>query len=195
MVLEYCHHGSLNSVLADTEGFPDLSEKVRTRFMLDIGCGLAYLHSRQRVHGDVKSLNVLVTRTLLCKLTDFDAGINMRLHDSDDSNVTKAFSAEWMAIEMVTDFASASVATDVWAYGVVLWEIAAKQLPFRTSKNTKADICKRRMPELDGSWPDIWRHLMVTAWAVEPRHRPDVDEMVAQLQKVVDGGELDMTTR
>jgi serine/threonine protein kinase len=158
--------------------------------MMDVGSGLAYLHSRQRVHGDIKSMNVLVTRTMLCKLTDFDAGIDMRLQGEDD-NIAKAFSVPWMAIEMVTSFASASVATDVWAYGVVLWEIAAKQPPFSQSKNPKADISKRRMPAMDANWPVVWRHLMTSTWQVEPHRRPDIGEMVAQLQNALGGDDID----
>jgi serine/threonine protein kinase len=71
IIMEYAHRGSLSSILSSSDRFPALSPTLLLAWIVDISCGLQYLHSRRIVHLDVKAENVLLCEGLCCKLTDF----------------------------------------------------------------------------------------------------------------------------
>ncbi|EEY62682.1 protein kinase, putative [Phytophthora infestans T30-4] len=130
--------------------------KSQWRLAIDIIEGLVYLHSLNPplVHGDVKSANVLLRSNLRAKLTDF--GLSRYLPCEDDSLRSADAATEggeknpttgttdkssrcgprvrgtgrWMAPELLASGDQSSVASDVYAFGVVLSEIDTCDLPF-----------------------------------------------------------------
>ena len=68
IVMELMPNGDLYKYLSQN---PNLNQKLKHELMYDIGCGLYYLHLRNCVHGDLKSMNVLLTRDLRAKISDF----------------------------------------------------------------------------------------------------------------------------
>ncbi|KUF97920.1 DmX protein 1 [Phytophthora nicotianae] len=126
--------------------------KSQWRLAIDIIEGLVYLHSLNPplVHGDLKSANVLLRSNLRAKLTDF--GLSRYLLSEDEclgsvdtttaseENPTTSSSSRygsrargtgrWMAPELLTSGAQSSMASDVYAFGIVLSEIDTCELPF-----------------------------------------------------------------
>ncbi|KAL3657009.1 hypothetical protein V7S43_018057 [Phytophthora oleae] len=125
--------------------------KPQWRLAIDIIEGLVYLHSLNPplVHGDLKSANVLLRSNLRAKLTDF--GLSRYLpstegegfgsarsrteEDVNNSNSPQYGSrargtGRWMAPELLTSGAQCSMASDVYAFGIVLSEIDTCELPF-----------------------------------------------------------------
>ncbi|ETK75252.1 TKL protein kinase [Phytophthora nicotianae] len=126
--------------------------KSQWRLAIDIIEGLVYLHSLNPplVHGDLKSANVLLRSNLRAKLTDF--GLSRYLLSEDEclgsvdtttaseENPTTSSSSRygsrargtgrWMAPELLTSGAHSSMASDVYAFGIVLSEIDTCELPF-----------------------------------------------------------------
>ncbi|EGZ22819.1 hypothetical protein PHYSODRAFT_481033 [Phytophthora sojae] len=129
--------------------------KYQWRLAIDIIEGLVYLHSLNPplVHGDLKSANVLLRSNLRAKLTDFglsrylpsaddedEEGFGALAADSNENTRASASSSRygsracgtgrWMAPELLTSGAQASMASDVYAFGIVLSEIDTCELPF-----------------------------------------------------------------
>ncbi|KAL4134660.1 hypothetical protein PRIC2_004954 [Phytophthora ramorum] len=133
--------------------------KHQWRLAIDIIEGLVYLHSLNPplVHGDLKSANVLLRSNLRAKLTDFglsrylpsaeggdydeEGAASSRATVGHDENANTKSNASrcgsrargtgrWMAPELLVSGSQTSMASDVYAFGVVLSEIDTCELPF-----------------------------------------------------------------
>jgi serine/threonine protein kinase len=129
--------------------------KAQWRLAIDVVEGLVYLHSLNPplVHGDLKSANILLRSNLRAKLTDFGLSHYLPSAEGEEEATTRALDAEtgesanatgsssrygsrargtgrWMAPELLTSGAQASMASDVYAFGVVLSELDTCELPF-----------------------------------------------------------------
>lgn len=70
IVLEYMEAGNLYDLLHDTKVKLDWSQRLNIAYQ--IALAVQYLHSKGLVHGDLKSLNVLLSSKLQVKLCDFN---------------------------------------------------------------------------------------------------------------------------
>lgn len=111
---------SLADVIAWKDGGVDLNEARMSRIMGDLVNALQFLHSKGVLHRDVRSDNVMISSTGVCKLSDFThagelgAGVNTR-----HSVIGTPY---WMAPEVIKAD-NYDVRCDVWSLGVVLWEM------------------------------------------------------------------------
>ena len=84
---------------------------------------MEFLGSRNIYHGDLAARNVLLTDQLVAKVSDF--GLSKRLYQPIQSgyseNGTK-LPIKWLALEVLMHN-NATIKSDVWSYGVLLWEI------------------------------------------------------------------------
>ena len=68
LVMEYCPGGSLRDALNTDD---EITSDRRRMWVSDVALGMSYLYSQGVEHRDLKALNVLLTRDLRCKVTDF----------------------------------------------------------------------------------------------------------------------------
>eukprot|EP00644_Phytophthora_capsici_P008255 jgi/Phyca11/114321/e_gw1.26.48.1 len=122
ILTEYCSRGSLKDVLK--RHFP-LSWRRKVSLALHICKGLTYLHARNPtyIHRDLKASNILVTETWQAKLADF--GISKQNPSVSDELTSFAGTWRWNAPEILQDPHNCrySRATDMYSFGMVLWEI------------------------------------------------------------------------
>lgn len=121
VILKYATEGNLYQYYTR----PGFSEAHAFHFAHEIALGLQYLHSRDCIHRDIKSLNVLVDNGSAC-LIDFGS---VRKSDDAKRSTTKTGSLPWVAPEVMTPTPTYSKATDIFSFGLVLYELASKTPP------------------------------------------------------------------
>ena len=132
IILEYCENGSMDVFLQ--KNIIDLHEQIR----MSIECaeGMAYLASLGFIHRDLASRNVLLTFSLLCKIADFGmsrATIDREYYRSSNGMVA----VRWAAPEAL-EHHKFSEQSDVWSFGVLLWEIWTRaDIPYKNMGNDK----------------------------------------------------------
>jgi eukaryotic-like serine/threonine-protein kinase len=148
--------------------------------------GLEYAHRNGVVHRDVKPGNLLRGEADVVKLADF--GIAKAV--SDESTITQIGSVLGTAAYLAPEQAageSAGPGADIYALGVVTYQLISGRLPYEAQSLTELALKQRSElpPRLDDLDPDIPAQLAVAvdrALAMEPRERPaTADELRRQL--------------
>jgi eukaryotic-like serine/threonine-protein kinase len=192
LVMELVDGTSLAGRLAD-EGLLDVSEAVRITSHVLAALGAA--HRAGIVHRDVKPGNVLLGRSGEVKLADF--GIAKRLGDvAADLTGTGRFvgTPKYLAPEQVAG-KLATPATDLYAVGVVLFEMLAGRPPYDAGDPVATAIAHRDapIPDLQGARPDVPDFLAATvrrAMAKNPDQRFGSAEQMAAALDVPPGAAI-----
>jgi serine/threonine protein kinase/ankyrin repeat protein len=182
IIMEFLSRGSLDRLLHSKE---PLSFALRYSIALDIAKGLGFLHRRHVLHRDLKSLNVLLDEHYKAKLSDF--GLSKIKNTSTDTygGAGMAGTLMWIAPELLMDAeAKYTKPCDVYSYGMVLWELLSRQVPYRNISNralipVHVGMGKREIIPL-GS-PEILSQLTQRCWAQEAGQRPEISEVVREL--------------
>ena len=129
IVLEYCGNGSLWSILQSPE--IKLSWEERRRVSIEIARAILYLHmcNPPIIHRDLKSLNILLDENYHVKIADF--GWTKMLAEYMSSKIG---TYQWMAPEVIGT-SNYSEKADTFSYGIILWEIASREPPYKSTPN------------------------------------------------------------
>ena len=135
LVMEYVE-GEPVTAWAEDHG---LGLEARLRLFLQVCDAVGFAHRHLVVHRDLKPSNVLVTPDGRAVLLDF--GIARLLEDDDagERTMMPALTPEYAAPEQVTGGA-VTTATDVYALGVLLYELVAGQRPYEIERPTLGGI-------------------------------------------------------
>ncbi|GAX84108.1 hypothetical protein CEUSTIGMA_g11531.t1 [Chlamydomonas eustigma] len=176
MVTEHMPH-SLHSVLYSMSAV-DLDRK-RAVFMLqDIARAFIYLHSRKPaiIHRDIKPANFLVDRAWRVKVCDFGLASNSR-------SMAGAGTPSYMAPELF-DNKPYNEKVDVYAFGVMVNEIMAKEVPFGCmgAAEIRSTVLSGGRPELALSAPKPIQELTKKCWDTDPTVRPSFEKVLELLK-------------
>ncbi|XXF79617.1 serine/threonine-protein kinase [Myxococcaceae bacterium GXIMD 01537] len=103
------------------------------RWLTHATVALEHAHERGVLHRDVKPANLFVTRMGVLKLMDFGLAKSAHVVGTTAHGAVLG-TPEYMAPEQVTGSQPVSPATDLYALGVVAYELFTGQLPFRHSQ-------------------------------------------------------------
>ncbi|KAI9190610.1 kinase-like domain-containing protein, partial [Polychytrium aggregatum] len=189
MVSPFMPNGTLRNHFATAPTPRPLGEKIR--LLYEVASGMAYLHGNNIVHGDLKSLNVLLDGSSNAVVTDF--GMSRTKHTSASANRTRrdqptGGTLEYIAPEMLDDErpTGSSKATDVYAFGVTLYEVfndckpiwvTIDGQPMRESVVERLVLRGVRPKQFDGI-PDDIRALIERCWHQDPSQRPKFPEIL-----------------
>ncbi|XP_015817491.3 macrophage colony-stimulating factor 1 receptor 2 isoform X1 [Nothobranchius furzeri] len=153
------------------------------RFSYQVAEGLDFLSSRNCIHRDVAARNVLLTDRHVAKICDFGLARDIRNDDSYIVQGNALLPVKWMAPESIFECVY-TVQSDVWSYGVLLWEIfSLGKSPYPNvvvDTNFYKMIKDGRHMEQPEFAPDEMYHLMTLCWSLEPTNRPTF-KMIGQL--------------
>ncbi|PIO62201.1 protein tyrosine kinase, partial [Teladorsagia circumcincta] len=159
LVMEMAPLGELRQYLQSNRA--SLSLTSLFLYSLQVARALAYLHERSLVHRDIAARNVLVSTPKCVKLTDF--GLSRALdYDAIYTASRGKLPIKWLAPESI-NYREFSMASDIWMYGVCVWEILSwGAKPWQGVAN--ADVITRvesggRLPCPDGCPAVVFNYL------------------------------------
>eukprot|EP01126_Amoeba_proteus_P048604 TRINITY_DN5632_c0_g1_i5.p1 TRINITY_DN5632_c0_g1~~TRINITY_DN5632_c0_g1_i5.p1 ORF type:complete len:669 (-),score=117.23 TRINITY_DN5632_c0_g1_i5:140-2146(-) len=187
ILTEYCCRGNLKRVLEDASISIPLSLGIQ--FGIDIAQGMAWMASMNKpsgkviLHRDLKPANVLVCQDWTCKIADFGlANLNKRDKNYYDRNYSTG-SLPYMAPEVFLNGAL-TPALDVYAYGIVLWEIFTRSTTWYeplTEFFEKHVVENGKRPNIDLiKYPEL-ALIITSCWDHEPTLRPTFETLVSTM--------------
>jgi predicted Ser/Thr protein kinase len=184
IVMDYMAGGSLYNLLHNQQ---PLIWESRYRIALDVTSGLAHLHSKDILHRDLKSLNVLLDSQLRARLTDF--GLSRIKTETTTTTATASSQSvgtlQWMAPELFQRRAKYTKNADMYSYGMVLWELASRKVPFSDAHNREILIKwlgDGEQEEIPQDCPTGFAKLIKWCWNQVPTRRPTIDQAANALE-------------
>uniref|UniRef100_A0A8C1VIT9 Ephrin type-A receptor 6 n=1 Tax=Cyprinus carpio TaxID=7962 RepID=A0A8C1VIT9_CYPCA len=155
-----------------------------------IASGMKYLSEKSYVHRDLAARNILVNSNLVCKVSDF--GLSRFLtENSSDPTYTSSLGGKipirWTAPEAIA-FRKFTSASDVWSYGIVMWEVMSfGERPYWDMSNQ--DVINAieqdyRLPP-PPECPASLHQLMLDCWQKERSSRPRFCAIVSALDRLI----------
>uniref|UniRef100_A0A3Q4HGN4 Ephrin type-A receptor 7 n=1 Tax=Neolamprologus brichardi TaxID=32507 RepID=A0A3Q4HGN4_NEOBR len=186
IVIEYMENGSLDAFLRKHDGQFTVIQLVG--MLRGIAAGMRYLSDMGYVHRDLAARNILVNCNLVCKVSDF--GLSRVIDDDPEAVYTTTggkIPVRWTAPEAI-QYRKFTSASDVWSYGVVMWEVMSYgERPYWDMSNQ--DVIKAieegyRLPAPMDCPPGL-HQLMLDCWQKDRAERPKFDQIVGILDKMI----------
>ncbi|CAL8263554.1 unnamed protein product [Lota lota] len=162
-------------------------------YSFQVARGMEFLASRKCIHRDLAARNILLSEDNIVKICDF--GLARDIY-KDPDYVRKGnarLPLKWMAPESIFDKVYTSQ-SDVWSFGVLLWEIFSLGASPYPGVQIDEDFCKRlkdgtRMRAPETASPEIYG-IMLACWQGEPRERPTFPALVEILGDLLQDNSL-----
>ncbi|XP_018547615.1 ephrin type-B receptor 4a [Lates calcarifer] len=188
ILTEFMENGALDSFLRlnDSQFTP-----IQLVGMLrGIASGMKYLAEMSYVHRDLAARNILINSNLVCKVSDFGLSRFLQENSSDPtytSSLGGKIPIRWTAPEAIA-FRKFTSASDVWSYGIVMWEVMSfGERPYWDMSNQ--DVINAieqdyRLPP-PPDCPTHLHQLMLDCWQKDRSARPRFTELVSALDKLI----------
>ncbi|XP_065201501.1 tyrosine-protein kinase Btk [Planococcus citri] len=188
IVTEYMRHGSLLNYLRRHETNLIINTPLLLDMCIQVCKGMAYLEKHNYIHRDLAARNCLVGSENIVKVADFGLARYV-LDDQYTSSGGTKFPIKWAAPE-VLNYTRFSSKSDVWAYGVLMWEIfSCGKMPYGRLKNTEVVERVQRgiiLEKPKSCGKEIY-DIMCNCWAHSPEDRPSFRALKEQLHIVSQG--------
>ncbi|XP_058797126.1 tyrosine-protein kinase transmembrane receptor Ror isoform X2 [Phymastichus coffea] len=173
-----CHSPRTDVPLNNSSG-KILQQPEFLHIALQIASGMEYLASHHYVHRDLAARNCLVGENLTVKISDF--GLSRDIYSSDYYRVQSKslLPVRWMPPESIL-YGKFTTESDVWSFGVVLWEIYSYGLqPYYGYNNQEVIdmIRSRQLLPCPEDCPTMIYSLMIECWHEVANRRPQFPEI------------------
>ncbi|XP_072016614.1 uncharacterized protein [Amphiura filiformis] len=187
MILEYARHDALLDYLRRNrpgkENARTPTSRIMVNFALQITRGMQYLSKIQLPHGDLTTRNVLLGERMVCKISNFS-----RERDIAGIVGEPRHAIRWMGVETIATN-EYSTMTDIWSFGVLLWEIVtygATPYPKMHGKEVKSKVPSGYRMEIPSHCGKELYGIMLECWNNEPKKRPSFKSIGIVMQKLLD---------
>lgn len=189
LVTEFMACGDLYS-LCHRAPVREISWPLRLRIALDMAKGMHFLHSLRPpiIHNDLKSPNVLLASLdpaapVVAKISDF--GLSMRMSKMYTRLVDNPV---WVAPEIMRG-STYDTKADVYAYGVMLWEMIERRGFFEEvvfNSELERKVMAGERPTIENDTLPEYEKLIRACWDNDPLRRPPFENVVALLEQLID---------
>lgn len=200
VIVVYAPHGNLRDFLRERrppvrsrEGYErpvatrPLTLKDLISFSYQVVRGMEYLATKNCIHRDLAARNVLVAENYVLKIADFGLTRNLQNIDYYKKTTDGRLPVKWMAPEALFDKKYTSK-SDVWSYGVLLWEIFTlggnpyPSIPVEELFKLLRDGYRMEQPPYSSE--DMY-HIMQKCWRQKPEDRPSFSLLVEEIDKIL----------
>lgn len=187
IVMEYMPGGTLLELLK--------SEKIiewpkRIELAQGITRGVNFLHSVGYIHRDIKSNNVLLDNNYVPKISDF--GLIKTIEatasylNATSANRKAIGTPSYMAPELDDIQPVYTEKSDIYALGIVFWEISARKTPYKEKgiKNVRLYVQKGERETIPVDCPKNFAKIIETCWDQNPKNRPNAEKVLNMLASI-----------
>ena len=183
LILSFCAEGSLEELAADAT--PDsLTVSARLTYCAQVLQGLQYIAAIRIVHRDVATRNVLLDATMTAKVSDFGMATALQEDGKGYIRADELLALRWCAVEVIKE-GKYSVQSDVWAFGVLAYEVfASGTLPYADQFDNLTEVSsaikegtKLTRPNPAACPAAVYEQLMLPCFAADPADRPSFGQL------------------
>ena len=177
IILEYCDGGSLLELIKILQ--KPLNEEQIASLIYMILLGLNFLHENKKIHRDVKTGNILLTREGIAKLGDF--GVSTQLMHSFSKKISKIGTPFYMSPEVILQN-KYNYKCDIWSLGITCIEMAEGEPPF--SKIKPYLVLKKIITQPPkglknkDKWSNDFNDFIEKCLIYEPNERPSAKDLL-----------------
>ncbi|XP_071379038.1 tyrosine-protein kinase Mer [Centroberyx affinis] len=191
VILPFMRYGDLHSFLlrsrlGDSPLF--LPTQTLLKFMADIALGMEYLSGRNFLHRDLAARNCMLRDDMTVCVADF--GLSKKIYSGDyyrQGRIAK-MPVKWIAVESLADRVF-TVKSDVWAFGVTMWEIATRGMtPYPGIQNHEIYdyLLEGHRLKQPADCLDELYEIMYSCWRADPLDRPFFPQLREMLEKLTE---------
>ncbi|KAM6176025.1 mitogen-activated protein kinase kinase kinase 20 isoform 3-T3 [Erethizon dorsatum] len=190
IVTEYASLGSLYDYINSNRSEEMDMDHIMT-WATDVAKGMHYLHMEAPVkviHRDLKSRNVVIAADGVLKICDFGAS---RFHNHT-THMSLVGTFPWMAPEVIQSL-PVSETCDTYSYGVVLWEMLTREVPFKGLEGLQVAwlvVEKNERLTIPSSCPRSFAELLHQCWEADAKKRPSFKQIISILESMSNDASL-----
>ena len=193
IIMERMDLGSLRGAFSALKSAQPHNYRAVLDIALDVARGIQHLHSCNIIHADLKAPNVLLqsssieAKGCVAKIADF--GLSLSKDDALSSHVPgfRHGTRSHMAPELLTFSQGVSNSSDVYSYGILLFEIYTGIDAYSDTFHLNFDemvVCHNHRPTFPPGTPDGYKDLAMACWSKDPLSRPCFASIVSSLTKL-----------
>lgn len=198
LLFEFMERGDLNEFLRSSSPYvPHIHANFQThgdqlshpdllQIAQQVAAGMVYLSERKFVHRDLATRNCLINENMVVKIADFGLSHKIYLQDYYKGDEHDAIPIRWMPLESIL-YNKYTIESDIWAFGVCLWEIFAFALqPYygMTHEEVVKYIKEGNVLNCPENTPLVVYNLMRRCWHRNPSDRPSFPTIYQALQQI-----------
>ena len=190
IVTEFISNGSLFNALHNMENSPKLDGTQLSIIACLCAIGFKNLHDNFVIHGNIKSSNVLLDNDCFPHIVDFTCSKLVAQHP--DFIVKKHVfvndkmgSINWQAPEVVNDLTKLNAYSDIYSFGMLLYEMLTGKIPFEglDEPEIRENIKNGVLPEIPEGTNAHLASTIKKCWSSNPKERPTIEHIIQSFKK------------